>query len=42
MSGILHYVDNRLTDGGDVVSLTQQPAALSAQKHFLILIFTRD
>jgi hypothetical protein len=33
MSRILHFPDNRLTDGGEVVSLTSQPAALYTQEN---------
>jgi hypothetical protein len=31
MSRFPHYLDNRLTDGGEVVSLTRPPAALYPQ-----------
>jgi hypothetical protein len=29
---LLHFLDNRLTDGGEIVSLTRQPAALYPQE----------
>jgi hypothetical protein len=28
-----HFLDNRLTGGGEVVSLTRRPAAVYAQEH---------
>jgi hypothetical protein len=31
-SGLPHFLDNRLTDGGESVSLTYQPAALYPQE----------
>jgi hypothetical protein len=31
-SRILHFLDNRLTDGGEVLSLTRRPAALYPQE----------
>jgi hypothetical protein len=34
-----HFLDNRLTDGGEVVRLV--PAALLAPERFLILIYVR-
>jgi hypothetical protein len=37
MSRVPHCLDNRLTDGGEVVSLTLQPHS-SPQKHFLVLV----
>jgi hypothetical protein len=33
-SRLPHFLDNRLTDGGKVVSLTRQPAALYPQEDF--------
>jgi hypothetical protein len=35
MLRILHFLDNRLTDGGEDVSLTHRPRSI-AQKHFFI------
>jgi hypothetical protein len=40
MSRIPHCLDNRLTDGGEVVSLTTRPHSTS-QKPFLVLISVR-
>jgi hypothetical protein len=31
-SSLPHFVDNRITDGGEVVSLTRLPAALYTQE----------
>jgi hypothetical protein len=41
MPRLSHILDNRLTDGGEVVSLTRQPAALYPPGGFLILISVR-
>jgi hypothetical protein len=35
-------MDDRLTDGGEVASLTRRPAALYTPKRFLVLISARD
>jgi hypothetical protein len=35
-AGIPHFLDNRLTDGGEVVSLTRRPR-FTRQKDFLII-----
>jgi hypothetical protein len=40
-SKILHFLDNRLTDGGETVSLTRRPAALYPPERFLALISVR-
>jgi hypothetical protein len=37
MSRLPHFLDNRLTDGGEVVSLTRGPR-FTLQKQFLVLI----
>jgi hypothetical protein len=41
MSRIQQLLNNRLSDGGDFVSLTRQPQ-FNLQKDLLILIFVRD
>jgi hypothetical protein len=38
---LTHFLDNRLTDGGEVVSLTRQQAALYTPGRFLVLISVR-
>jgi hypothetical protein len=37
-SRLPHFLDNRLTDGGEVVSLTRQLAALYSPGRSLVLI----
>jgi hypothetical protein len=37
-SRLQHFLDNRLTDGSEVVSLTRQPVALYPSGRFLVLI----
>jgi hypothetical protein len=32
-SRLPHFLENRLTDGGEVVSLTRRPAALYSQEY---------
>jgi hypothetical protein len=41
MSRVLHFVDNRLTDGGDIFTLTSR-SRFTHQKDFLILDSIRD
>jgi hypothetical protein len=41
MSRIPYFLDNRLTDGGEVVSLMARKVALYPQKYFLVLISVR-
>jgi hypothetical protein len=40
MLRITHFLDNRLTDGGEFVSLTRRSRS-TPQKHFLVLISVR-
>jgi hypothetical protein len=40
-SRLSHFLDNRLTDGGEVVSLTRRPAALYSPGRFLVPISVR-
>jgi hypothetical protein len=39
--GFPDFLDNRLTDGGEIVSLMRLPAALYRAGKFLVLIFLR-
>jgi hypothetical protein len=41
MFRIPHCLDNRLTDDGEIVSLTLRPRSTS-QKHFQILVSVRE
>jgi hypothetical protein len=40
-SRLPHFIDNRLRDGGEVVSLTRQTPALYPPRRFLVLISVR-
>jgi hypothetical protein len=41
MSRFAHFLDNRLTDGVEVVSLTRRPPSLYPPGRFLVLISVR-
>jgi hypothetical protein len=41
MSRISYFLDNRLTDDGEVVSLTHRPR-FTPKKDFFVLIYVRD